>query len=211
MGVLNSKSLSHQPITVQCFPHSVRNACDRARGPLLEVLVSSRSARRSQVRGPTSPPRPPPPSAMAFVTCAPLRCRASTSNPGPRCFHSPRLRRLSARTLADRRPVMVSQTTADVPPAVVLLPGMDGTALLARQFRAALDPTTCLVVRFVSRFFLAIHAVHALLSVGLCHGALRACLVPPFFLSGVCFALGCACTDALVPRRPLLRACLLPC
>jgi len=47
---------------------------------------------------------------------------------------------------------MTSQSTADVPPAVVLLPGMDGTALLAEQFRAALDPTTCLVVRFVSRF-----------------------------------------------------------
>lgn len=49
---------------------------------------------------------------------------------------------------------------AEAPPAVVLLPGMDGTALLSGQFRSALDPSFSLVVRqadllsLVSSFFL---------------------------------------------------------
>lgn len=65
-------------------------------------------------------------------------------------------------------------------PAVVLLPGMDGTALLGGQFRSALDPSISLVVRLVDLLLL-------LLSLGLslrraCMYGECLCVFPSLFL-----------------------------
>lgn len=94
-----------------------------------------------------APPLPIPPGAAAS-TVAPPRClrRPWRWPPLPTPLAAPRTARAGFVPSA-----AVSRTRP--PPAVVLLPGMDGTALLGGHFRSALDPLISLVVRLPDSFF----------------------------------------------------------
>lgn len=98
-----------------------------------------------------------PPGAMAFAPppfSIPSGVAASTGAPR-RCLRGPwRRPPLPTRPAAPRAGLVASAAVSrtEPPPAVVLLPGMDGTALLGGPFRSALDPLVSLVVRLAGSF-----------------------------------------------------------